>query len=218
MAVRIQTESLRQRLTWLARIQACQHADGWQVVDVERKVELEVGEALLVAKIDRIDRHRYSGELRVIDYKTGKVDGVEKAHRSKLLANTVVAPHLTDSPALHERPANGKVVQYRWLNLQLPMYALALVRRNETLPRPCYFTLGATAGDVGVHEWTDFSAEDLAAAQACAEWVVNNISNGVFGPPAEKVNYDDYSILGAGRKLHEAMAPGLQGVGALHGD
>ena len=207
MAVRIQTESLRQRLTWLARIQACQRADGWQVVDVERKVELKIGEAVIVAKIDRIDRHRDSGELRVIDYKTGKVDGVEKAHRSKLLANTVVADHLTNSPALHERPANGKVIQYRWVNLQLPMYALALVQRNQGLPQPCYFTLGATAGDVGLHEWTDFNDEDLLAAQACAEWVVNNISNGVFWPPAEKVNYDDYSILGAGRKLHEAMAP-----------
>lgn len=208
MAVRIQTESLRQRLTWLARIQACQRADGWQVVDVERKVELEVGEALVVAKIDRIDRHRDSGELRVIDYKTGQVDGVEKAHRSKLLASTVVAAHLTDSPALHERPANGKVLEYRWMNLQLPMYALALVRRNETLPRPCYFRLGATEGDVGLHEWMDFSAEDLTAAQACAEWVVNNISKGVFGPAAEKVNYDDYRVLGAGRKLHEAVRLG----------
>jgi len=109
---------------------------------------------------------------------------------------------------LHERPANGKVLEYRWMNLQLPMYALALVRRNETLPRPCYFRLGATEGDVGLHEWMDFSAEDLTAAQACAEWVVNNISKGVFGPAAEKVNYDDYRVLGAGRKLHEAVRLG----------
>lgn len=206
MAVRIQTESLRQRLSWLARIQAYQHADGWQVVDVERKVELVVGNALLVAKIDRIDRHRVSGELRVIDYKTGKVDGVERAHRSKQLAHTAVAAHLIDSPALHQRPVNGKLLEYRWGNLQLPMYALALVRRDEALPRPCYFTLGATMGDVGLQEWVDFDQEDLVAAQACAEWLEHNISNGVFGPPAEKVNYDDYRILAAGRKLHEALA------------
>jgi len=143
--------------------------------------------------------------LRVIDYKTGKVDGVEKAHRSKLLASTVVAAHLAHSPALHERIEHGKVANYRWVNLQLPLYALALVRRNETLPRPCYFTLGATEADVGLQQWADFTGADLAAAQACAEWAENHISSGVFGPPAEKVSYDDYRILGAGRSLQEAM-------------
>ena len=209
MAVRIQTESLRQRLAWLARIQACERATGWQVVDVERKVELAVGEAMLVAKIDRIDRHRESGELRVIDYKTGKVDGVEKEHRSKIIASTVLPAHLEeDSPAVYAGVANGKPVTYRWVNLQLPLYASALVRRNETLPRPCYFTLGATAGDVGMHEWADFTLEDLDAAQACADWVADHIARGVFGPPAEKVSYDDYRILAAGRNLAEAMDVG----------
>ena len=114
MAVRIQTESLRQRLAWLALVQAQNRSAGWQVVDVERKVELPSGEALLVAKIDRVDRHCQSGALRVIDYKTGKVDGVAKAHRSKLTANTGVAAHLMDSPALHERIENGKVVTLEW--------------------------------------------------------------------------------------------------------
>jgi ATP-dependent helicase/nuclease subunit B len=209
MAVRIQTESLRQRLAWLARIQAAERAAGWQVVDVERKVELAVGEALLVAKIDRIDRHCESGELRVIDYKTGKVDAVEKEHRSKIIASTVMPAHLgEDSPAVYAGEANGKPVRYRWLNLQLPLYASALVRRNENLPRPCYFTLGATAGDVGVHEWVDFTTGDLGAAESCAQWVADNISNGVFGPPAEKVSYDDYRILTAGRTLAEAMDGG----------
>ena len=205
MAVRIQTESLRQRLAWLALVQAQNRSAGWQVVDVERKVELPSGEALLVAKIDRVDRHCQSGALRVIDYKTGKVDGVAKAHRSKLTANTGVAAHLMDSPALHERIETGKVVNYRWTNLQLPMYAWAWVQRNETQPTLCYFTLGATESDVGMHEWEDFSAEDLAAAQACAVWVENQISKKIFSPPAEKPSYDDYRILGAGRKLQEAM-------------
>jgi ATP-dependent helicase/nuclease subunit B len=205
LSVRIQAESLRQRLAWLARCQAREREAGWEVVDVERKVELEAGAAMIVAKIDRIDRHRASGGLRVIDYKTGKVDGVEKAHRSKMLASTVLPAHLTDSPALHARSANGKLAGYRWVNLQLPLYALAMVRRNENLPTPCYFTLGATAADVGLHEWADFTMDDLEAAQACAEWVADHVSNGLFGPPAEKVNYDDYRILAAGRKLAEAM-------------
>jgi ATP-dependent helicase/nuclease subunit B len=206
MAVRIQTESLRQRLAWLARIQARDRATGWQVVDVERKVEIPVGDSLIVAKIDRIDRHRESGELRVIDYKTGKVDAVEKAHRSKIIASSVLPAHLTDSPALHPGLAAGKPVNFRWKNLQLPLYAAALLRRDATMPRPCYFTLGATVGDVAMLEWADFSLADLHAAEACAGWVVNNIANHVFTPPAEKVSYDDFSILAAGGTLQQAMA------------
>ncbi|MCX6875874.1 MAG: PD-(D/E)XK nuclease family protein [Verrucomicrobia bacterium] len=210
MAVRIQTESLRHRLAWLARIQASERAAGWQVVDVERKVEIPAGEVLLVAKIDRIDRHRESGELRVIDYKTGKVDGVEQAHRSKIIASTVLPAHLPlDSPAVYEELTNGKPVSYRWNNLQLPLYASALVRRNEAMPRLAYFTLGATAGEVAVLEWTGFGRADLRAAEACAEWVADHLARGVFGPPAEKVSYDDYRILAAGRTLREAFAFGV---------
>jgi ATP-dependent helicase/nuclease subunit B len=206
MAVRIQTESLRQRLAWLARVQGCERVAGWQVVDVERKVELPVGEAVIVAKIDRIDRHRETGEFRVIDYKTGKVKGVAEEHRKKIIATTVLPAHLgPTSPAVVDGVDNGKAVKYRWTNLQLPLYASALVRRETGMPRPCYFTLGATAGDVGLHEWTDFNRADLDSAQACAEWIAGNIAAGVFGPPAEKVTYDEFEILATGRTLAEAM-------------
>ena len=206
MAVRIQTESMRQRLAWLARVQGCERVAGWQVVDVERKVELPVGDAVIVAKIDRIDRHRETGEFRVIDYKTGKVKGVAEEHRKKIIATTVLPAHLgPDSPAVVDGVDNGKPVKYRWTNLQLPLYASALVRRETAMPRPCYFTLGATAGDVGLHEWTDFTRADLDSAQACAEWIADKIAAGVFGPPAEKVTYDDFEILAAGRTLAEAM-------------
>lgn len=207
MSVRIQAGSLRQRLAWLARVQAEERVAGWQVVDVERKVEIAVGEAMIVAQIDRIDRHCESGELRVIDYKTGKVDAVAKAHRSRIIATSVMPAHLgMDCPAVYEGVENGKPVSYRWINLQLPLYASALVRRDEKLPQPCYFTLGATMGEVAVHRWADFSPEDLRAAEACADWVVANIANRVFSPPAEKVLYDDYRVLTAGRTLQEALA------------
>lgn len=209
MAVRIQTESLRQRLAWFARVQGCERVAGWQVVDVERKVELPVGDAVIVAKIDRIDRHRETGEFRVIDYKTGKVKGVADEHRKKIIASTVLPPHLAESPAVVAGSDNGKPVSYRWVNLQLPLYAAAQVRRGSDLPRPCYFTLGATAGDVALHEWADFSMADVEAAQTCADWVVANIARGVFGPPAEKVTYDEFQILTGGRPLAEAV----RGVG-----
>ncbi|MEO5915176.1 MAG: PD-(D/E)XK nuclease family protein [Luteolibacter sp.] len=207
LAIRIQTESLRQRLLWLARIQAAERADGWEIVDVEQKVELPVGNALIVAKIDRIDRHRETGRLRVLDYKTGKMDGVDKSHRKKLGPSSVLPAHLSlDCPAVYEGEEKGKSANFLWHNLQLPIYASALVQRGEAMPAPCYFMLRSTEADVAIHEWTDFGPDDLEAAQACAGWVAGRIAAGVFWPPAEKVTYDDFAVLAAGRAFGEMFA------------
>ena len=208
LAIRIQTEALRQRLLWLARVQARSRSEGWEIVDVERKVELPVGEARIVAMIDRIDRHRETGRLRVLDYKTGSVDSVDKSHRKKLGSSAQLPAHLSlDCPAVYEGTEKGKPASFLWHNLQLPLYAYALVSRGEALPTPCYFTLGSTEADVEVHEWADFENDDLAAAQACAEWVAGQIKAGVFWPPAEKVRHDDFSILAAGRNFEEMFSP-----------
>jgi ATP-dependent helicase/nuclease subunit B len=204
LAVRIQTEALRQRLLWLSRVQADSRADGWQVIEVEHKVELPVGEAMIVAKIDRIDRHRESGRLRVLDYKTGKMDGVDKAHRKKLSPSSTLPQHLDlECPAVYVGEDKGKSASFLWHNLQLPLYAAALVARGEPLPTPCYFMLRSTEANVAIHEWTDFETADLEAAQNCADWVAAQIAGGVFWPPTEKVTYDDYAVLAAGGKFEE---------------
>jgi ATP-dependent helicase/nuclease subunit B len=216
LAVRVQTEALRQRLGWLARVQAGLRADGWQVVEVERKFEIEVGGFIIAGKIDRIDLHAETGALRVIDYKTGGVAGVEGEHRKKITTNATLPAHLpADSPALHAVEKNGKFVEHRWTNLQLPLYALALHQQRGELPSPCYFTLGATEPDVGLNEWADFSENDLATAKDCAEWIVSRISSGVFWPPAEKTRYDDYAPLASGRTLEEMCEPPLSQPGSL---
>ena len=208
LSVRVQAEALRQRFSWLARTQACSRAEGWEIAEVEHKFEIQYGEAIVVAKIDRIDRHRETGVLRVIDYKTGKVDGVEKAHRRKLRAGTVSPAHLpADCPAFYEGIEKGKAADFQWTNLQLPLYAIAVKARDKIIPTPCYFTLGSTAADVEIHEWADFSPADLDAANNCAEWIAGQILTGNFWPPAEKVRYDDFAILTAGRTLEEVIDP-----------
>jgi hypothetical protein len=84
---------------------------------------------------------------------------------------------------------------------------MAIRQRDGTTPAPCYFTLGATEADVDLREWSAFSATDLDAARSCTEWLVGQISAGVFWPPAEKVDYDDFAILAAGRPLEELFQP-----------
>ncbi len=200
LSVRLQTESLRQRFLWFASVQAAIRADGWQAVELEQRFTLEIGDTVINGTYDRLDRHLETGALRVIDYKTGKVDAVEKEHRSKLSATTSLPSHITeDCPVIHT--VDG--TPYRWKNLQLPLYALALRQSRGVLPAPCYFHFGATEANVKLDEWQDFPEHDLTAAAACAGWIAGQIAAGVFWPPAEKSTYDDFKPLAAGRKLEE---------------
>ena len=67
--------------------------------------------------------------------------------------------------------------------------------REKQLAIPCYFKLGDTRADAAINPWDDFNEEDLSAAQDCAAWVVGQIADGRFWPPAEKIQYDDYEVL-----------------------
>lgn len=206
LAVRIQKEAMVRRFQWLARVQACERAAGWRVIDVERKILIPVGDASIVAKMDRVDLNEHDGRHRVIDYKTGKVDSVDKAHRRKISSPEKLPPHTPwDSPVIHGGMEKGKQVNYQWVNLQLPLYASAVVARGEEFPIPAYFTFGHTEADVRVHEWHGFTEDDLASATACAKWIAERISGREFWPPAPSPTYDDYHFLGYGHPLEEAV-------------
>lgn len=208
LAVRLQTESMRQRLAWFAKVQCEIRAEGWETIEVESKFEIPIGKFVVVGKIDRIDRHTPSGALRVIDYKTGGVANVDGEHRKKITAHTTLPAHVPeDSPVVHHVFTKGKSTGHRWTNLQLPLYAAALRDRMEILPAPCYITLGATAADVKLNEWPGFGALDLTAANECAAWIVERIAERVFWPPAEKPEFDDFAALAAGRPLDEMCEP-----------
>ena len=206
LAIRIQKETLWHRFQWVAATQAKLHAEGWRTIDVERKIHLTFGESFITGKIDRIDRHHETGQLRVIDYKSGDVGGVIQAHRKKVSESSTLPSHLSrDCPAVYQDEEKGKPAEFLWHNLQLPLYALSLVEAGEPLPEPCYFTLGATESKVDLHRWDGFDMNDLTAAKSCTAWVVEQINHKVFMPPAEKVTYDDYAVLAAGRTLHEMI-------------
>jgi hypothetical protein len=85
------------------------------------------------------------------------------------------------------------------------MYAHALQQHHSEsiLPIPCLFFLGETAETSVLSEWSEFNHEVMDASMACAGWILEKIRAGVFGPPVDKVDYDDYIDLSAGRKLSE---------------
>ncbi|BCX49287.1 PD-(D/E)XK nuclease superfamily [Haloferula helveola] len=199
LAVRIQAEGARQRLSWFARLQACERADGWQVESVEKKFEREVDGVVLVGKVDRIDRHK-DGRRRVVDYKTyNKLKDVEKDHRVGVTASTVLPPHLEGVEAVLGTNAKGKPV--RWTNLQVPLYSVEF----GPVDAMGYIVIGASEGQVGISLWEDFSDADRDSALACAEWVIGKVKQGVFWPPAERVEYDDFDLLGSGRVLGDMV-------------
>jgi len=212
LAVRIQAEALRQRLEWFARVQACEAANGWEVIAVERTITITLGETLVSAKIDRIDRHAGTGQVRVIDYKTGKVESVERAHRKRQTASSSVPAHLQGAacPALFEGLDKGKPATFLWHNLQLPLYVLGVREEYDEIAVPAYFSLADTEDKVAVHEWRDFCEEDLEATTACATWLTEQIAAGVFWPPAEKVDYDDIALLVPRGSAADAFAPPLE--------
>lgn len=206
LAIRIQAEAIRQRLRWFARQQAAIRADGWEITEVERKIAIESNGMVISGKIDRIDRHRKTGQLRVIDYKTGKVGDIEKEHRQKITARTVVPEHFPeDGPTFQSAiDAKGKPFDAFWKNLQLPLYALAENIGNG-IPIPAYIHLGQTEDNVRLTSWDTFSEDDLESAKACADWITQNLGQNIFWPPAKKVQYDDYAILSQKQPLAEAF-------------
>lgn len=199
LAVRIQTEGARQRLSWFARLQACERAAGWRVEEVETKFEREVDGVTLVGKVDRIDRHA-DGRRRVLDYKTyNKIKEVEKDHRIGMTAATVLPAHLEGVDEVVGHNAKGKPV--RWTNLQVPLYSAEFGEVDAM----GYIVLGATEGEVGLSLWDDFREIDRDSALACAEWVIGRVRARAFWPPAERVRYDDFEWLACGRSLEEMV-------------
>ncbi len=197
LAVKIQREALRQRLSWFARVQAVERASGWRIEEVEQRFEVEIGGLTVVGRVDRIERHE-DGRRRVLDYKTGNVGaGVEASHRSLVTAGTRLPAHLEGVPEILCTAADGK--GKRWKNLQVPLYSAALADVDEL----GYFVLGATEADVKLSLWEDFSRADRDSALACAGWVAGRVRARHFWPPAEKADFDDYAPLALGRTLEE---------------
>lgn len=208
LAIRIQAQSIRQRLEWFAAEQVKTLGEGWEIIDVERKFAIPSGAFLISGKIDRIDRHRETGRLRVIDYKTGKVGNTEAAHRQKIAARTRIPAHFPEGgPGFQETTdAKGKPAAFFWKNLQLPLYALAQGPEWAEPPIPAYIHLGKTEENVKITSWDGFSAEDLESAKSCADWITESVGKRIFWPPAEKVEYDDFATLSQNAPLEEAFS------------
>lgn len=192
LAVSLQVESMKLRFGWFAEIQAQTRLDGWRVKYVEKDYEIEVGATKIVGQVDRVDEHD-TGATRVLDYKTSKsAKNVVGEHLKKF--GSELPKHLQNEAVV---APDGKI----WRNLQVALYAVAL----EKVDSVGYFALGEDRANVKIEEWPDFGDSVKDSALHCAEWVIGQIREQVFWPPASQVRYDDFEDLALGRHLEEMV-------------
>ncbi len=189
LQVEAQIESARQRLRQAAQVQVGLVKQGWQITSWEMKVEGDIEGVLVRGKIDRIDRHRQTGRIRIMDYKTSEKAGKpEDAHLGSLSKDR-------EWPEYARVEVSGR--EKRWTDLQLPLYAM-LLSSDPGLPEPFelgYFNLPKALNDTGVVLWNNFSQALLESANACARGVINDIKSRRFWPPSPKTWHDEFESL-----------------------
>jgi len=187
LQIKIQLDAAQQRLRAAARVQADLVRKGWEIVDSEIRIEAKLDGMLIRGQIDRIDRHRETGRIRILDYKTSdRAQSSEEAH---------LGPVSEDTVGYMKVDINGRV--RRWTDLQLPLYRM-LLPEEEIFQGPIglgYFNLPKAVNDTGVVIWEDFSDELLEFARSCVGSMVKDIQNRRFWPPASKVQFDDFESL-----------------------
>ncbi|MEQ8789202.1 MAG: PD-(D/E)XK nuclease family protein [Pirellulaceae bacterium] len=172
--IEIQIEQMRLRLQRFADVQARHAEDGWviQRTEIDASAEILVDDQPITVggRIDRIDRHRETGQTLILDYKSGdSAKSPDEAHRK-----------------------SGD-----WIDLQLPLYRhLARDLGVEGPVRLAYFLLPKDVARVGVYEspWSDV---ELASADERFWQVVRDIRGGLFWPPAEHPPWggDEFSVI-----------------------
>lgn len=182
--VRLQWENLKTRLRRCAEIEMEIRSDGWVNLETECKVEYLIDGWTIRGTIDRIDHHPGRGLYRIIDYKTGSAqkDSPQASHYKQVKSNTLppVIPEAQFSVT-----SGNKTESRQWLDLQLPLYALAsqqLLDLNNTaaLPELCYFIAPPSAEKVELSAPWAISQEELTEAQHCIRGVLHAIEHHQF--------------------------------------
>lgn len=173
--VAIQGEVAKLRLADFAKWQRDRRAQGWRIEHTEWRPTTPVTLVVdglpvrLRGKIDRVEEHTTTGQLALLDFKTGNVDEPGKSHRRR----------------------DGT-----WRDLQLPLYrhvAAELGAGDDTLLAYVAVPKTKNAVELLPAEW---SPDDLASADECAHSVVRDIRAGLFDDTG-RWSERDPSTLGA---------------------
>ncbi len=187
LQVTIQLDAARERLAAAAHVQVQLAQDGWEIFQSEMPIRGQLNGMKVSGRIDRLDRHQQTGQIRIYDYKSSETAGLpEKIH---------LGSPGNDPPEWAIALINGK--RKRWTDLQLPLYWLLLPVELASAPSVeiGYFNLPKAISDTGIHIWDSFSPDLLSSAEKCAGGVIDSIRNRHFWPPNPKVPFDDFAHL-----------------------
>ncbi len=196
----IQLDAAKERLAAAARVHTRAVAEGWRIVAHEQSYHCNLGGLTVTGRIDRIDQHIETGQVRVLDYKTSEdAKSPEEAH---LATWHETAPQ-------YARFEGGRKPM-RWKDLQLPLYSLMAAGRfcpPQTVT-PGYFSLPSDPDSADIVTWDGFSDDLRESARACAEGAAQDILRGRFWPPSERVDSDDFAALFPGGANDRTIDPG----------
>jgi ATP-dependent helicase/nuclease subunit B len=191
--VLVQLESMRARLRSFAPLQAQARADGWEFIATEKslgkrdKKPGKIGPLILTGTIDRVEVNRREGRVRVLDYKTfGSATTPAKTH----LATKRDRPDVPTAACTYAgKPAF-------WKDLQLPLYRYLVPHiweeHKDKEIEVGYVLLPADPDDTGI-EMLPMDEDEFGSAVQCAEEIASLVSKGIFWPPSEKVDFDNFA-------------------------
>lgn len=206
LPLQAQLEHTRNNLRKYVDLHIADLQRGWRVMYTEQelKTSLTDPDAAFSMRADRIDCHP-DGKWRIIDYKTSDKTPDAKHLEAIRNGNTVFAKLLPQWTYL----ADKAIKNYRWTEVQLPLYAVALKTfledRGEswTMPELAYYNLPRSNSDVAysiLHSLQTlgsnarnkpaFSEDNLASAMACVKDAVTKIQRGECLYSAESLGLD----------------------------
>lgn len=191
VALRIQLDSLRERLKAAAAVIAAERRKGWLPFLAEWKIEegsdLLIGDFRLTGRIDLVERNEENGLYRIIDYKTSdKAESPVKTHLAKPNARS-------GEPLFPEMDFVSGDKRLRWKDLQLPLY-LEAFSRGMGEPASCaYFNLPKAISETGVADWTP-GPKQREAALSCAHAVARLVASGHFPLPDKAQPNDPWLV------------------------
>ena len=147
--IRILLRNLQKSVQEFARQHAQELCYGWEVILCEEQLCFQLPAAdggaplLFDMRVDRVDRHRVDGRMRVIDYKTNDADP-RGTHWEKLSeASAALYQHYLPATLTLQ---NEKGESFRWASVQLPLYAEALrqIHHLPELPETAFYNIPRT--------------------------------------------------------------------------
>ena len=149
VTLRILQRNLIKTAQAFAKCHATDLCDGWEVILTEERLVFSMPSGQDTAplcfdmRVDRVDRHRNDGRMRVIDYKSNALDP-RKTHWEKLseTASELYHAYLPAEWVVQDSKNNV----HRWSSVQLPLYAESLrtIHQLPYLPETGFYNLPRT--------------------------------------------------------------------------